>query len=84
MFEIVLYPRTDSATVVISFYGSLILLAPKMKHLGYPLDCNVDITHCFKGLIWLDFVVGIFAARSINDLTTARLCILGWCDEKDK
>ena len=65
------------------FNGGLGLLASKMKHLGYPLDCNVDIIRCFS-LIWSNFVVGIFAARSVTDLTTARLCILGWCDEKDR
>ena len=81
-YGIVLYPRIDSAAVVMS-NGGLGLLTPKMKRLGYPLDCNVDIIRCFS-LIWSDFVVGIFAARSINDLTTARLCILGWCDEKDR
>ena len=65
------------------FNDSLGLLASKMKRLGYPLDCNADITSCFS-LIWSDFVVGIFAARSVDDLTTARLCILGWCDGKDR
>ena len=82
-YGIVPYPRTDSASVVVSFTDGLRLLAPKMKRLGYPLDCSVDITRCFS-LIWSDFVVGIFGARLINDLTTARLCILGWCDENDK
>ena len=42
------------------FKGGFGLLACKMKRLGYPLDCNADITHCFS-LIWSDFVVGIFA-----------------------
>ena len=51
--------------------------------LGVPLDCNVDIIGCFS-LLQSDFVVGIFSARSINDLTTACLCILGWCNEKDR
>ena len=54
-YGIVLYPRTESATGVVSFNGGLNLLAPKMKRLGYPLDCNVDITRCFS-LIWSDFV----------------------------
>ena len=31
-----------------------------------------------------DFVVGIFAAQSVNDLTTARLLILGWRDQKER
>ena len=31
-----------------------------------------------------DFVVGIFAAQSVNDLTTARLFILGWRDQKER
>ena len=81
-YEIVLYRRIDSAAVVTS-NGGLGLLTPKMKRLGYPLDCNVDLIRCFS-LIWSDFVVGIFVARSINDLTTARLCIMGWCDEKNR
>ena len=74
---------SNSTMVVLSFNGGLGLLACKMKHLGYPLDCNVDITRC-SSLIRSDFVVGIFAARSVNDLTTAHLCILGWCNEKDR
>ena len=28
--------------------GGLSLLVPKIKHVGYPLDCNVDITCCFS------------------------------------
>ena len=63
--------------------GGLGLLASMIKRLGYPLHCNVDITRCFS-IVWSDFVVGIFAARSVNGLTTSRLCILGWCDEKDR
>ena len=63
-YGIVLHPLIDSAAVVMS-NGGLGLLTPKMKRLGYPLDCNVDIIHCFS-LIWSDFVVGIFAARSIK------------------
>ena len=39
------------------------------------LDVSVAIT---------DFVVGIFAAQSVNDLTTARLFILGWRDQKER
>ena len=75
-YGVVLYPRTDSARGVVSFTDGLKFLASRMKRLGYPLDCSVDITRCFS-LIWSDFVVGIFAARSIKDLTTAHLCILG-------
>ena len=47
--------------MVMFFNGGLDLLTSKMKRLGYPLDCNVDITRGFS-LIWSDFVVGIFAA----------------------
>ena len=65
MDGIVLYPPTDSARGVVSFTDGLKLLASRMKRLGYPFDCSVDITRCFS-LIWSDFVVGIFAARSIK------------------
>ena len=47
-YGIVLYPRSDCAPVVMFFNGGLGLLASKMKRLGYPLDCNVDVTRCFS------------------------------------
>ena len=81
-YGIVQYFSSDSAPVNGWFNGGLRLLAFKMKRLGYPFDCNVDIILCFS-LFRSDFVEGILSARSINDLTTARLCILGWCDKYD-
>ena len=73
-YGIVLYPHSDCAPVVMFFNGGLGLLASKVKRLGYPLDCNVDVTRCFS-LNWSDFVVGIFAARSVNDLTGHSLLV---------
>ena len=47
------------------------MLAFKIKRLGYPFDCFIDIILCFS-LFRSDFVEGILSARSINDLTAAR------------
>ena len=82
-YGIVQYFSSDSAPVNGWFNGDLGLLAFKIKRLGYPFDCNVDTILCFS-LFRSDFVEGILSARSINDLTTARLCILGWCDKYDR
>ena len=54
------------------FNGCLGLLVFRMKRFGYPLDCSVDIIHCFS-LLQLDFVVETFSAQSANDLTTFTL-----------
>ena len=75
-YGIVQYFSSDSAPVNGWFNGGLGLLAFKIKRLRYLFDCNVDIILCFS-LFQSDFVVGILSARSVNDLTTAHLCILG-------